>query len=371
MKGAITCIAGVESLVKQEITRSGGKVLEVHDRVVFFEGETKILADLNIWSRVGNKVYAQIAQDKIETFDDLFDILASIRWDRFIPRGGPVLVDALSIKSLLSSVPTLQKIGKKAIVAGITGRKDVILTEDPTRPSVRIFLLFLNDVCHILLDTSGDPLHRRGYREEAGQAPLKETLAAALVLLSSWKFSRPLYDPFCGSGTILIEAAMIAKNIAPGLQRRFALEHLPFGGRDMILDAKTRARDKMFLAKEHKIIGFDIDKDTLKIAKQNAKFAGVADYIVFSQGEFPQSMDVYGDTEGMVLCNPPYGMRLMPGEAESVHLALAQYTKQHPNMHMGIYTGYEDHPELFARNSAYKSRKLYNGDIRAYLFTKV
>jgi len=213
-------------------------------------------------------------------------------------------VDAISVRSELDSIPAIQKTVKKAIVTKITGDRETFLREDDAVPAIHIFVLVRENDIKILLDTSGDPLHKRGYRTEALEAPIKESLAAAMVMLSGWRYREPFLDPFCGSGTIAIEAALIARNIPPGIARSFAFENFSWYPRTHLAEARKNAEAKIIRDKTYAIIGTDSDPEAIEIARANAERAGVADTIVWEVRDFKE----YTTTplSGTMVSNPPY-----------------------------------------------------------------
>lgn len=197
MQFFITCTPGVESLLKREIEKIGGADIVVSDRGVLCSGDDALLAKLNIWVRTGNRVYLVIGQKKVRTFDELFDTTLALDWRKYIPKDAPIVVDAVSVKSELESIPAIQKTIKKAIITSITGDRETFLREDEKVTGIHVFALIRENSLLLLLDTSGEPLHKRGYRTEALEAPIKESLAAALVMLSGWRYREPFLDPFC------------------------------------------------------------------------------------------------------------------------------------------------------------------------------
>lgn len=291
MQFFITCTPGVESILRKEIEKIGGTDLVVSDRGILCSGDESLMAELNVWVRTGNRVYLVLAEKKTRNFDELFDATLSIDWRKYIPQDAPIVVSAVSVKSELTSVPAIQKTVKKAIVTKITGNKESFLREDAGVPEIHIFALIRDDVTLLLLDTSGEPLHKRGYRTEALEAPIKETLAAALVTLSGWRYREPFLDPFCGSGTIAIEAAMIARNIAPGVARSFSGEFFPWYDKNHFVRAKEQARSQILADRTYAIVGSDTDPEAIGIARKNAERAGVADTIDFVVRDFCEYLD--------------------------------------------------------------------------------
>lgn len=286
MRFLITCTPGVEAVLKREIERLGGEDIVVRDRSVECSGPDSLLARLNLWVRTGNRVYLVLEQGKILDFDRLFELVSRTDWRKYVPDGAPIAVDAVSVRSDLTSVPAIQKIVKKAIVTKITGDKETFLREDSSIEAIHVFALLIENEMKILLDTSGDALHKRGYRMEALEAPIKETLAAALVYLSGWRYRDPFLDPFCGSGTIAIEAAMIARNIPPGIRRNFAFEGFDWYDRAHIESERKTADIGIIRDRTYTIRGSDIDPEAVSIARDNAMRAGVADTVEFMVQDF-------------------------------------------------------------------------------------
>lgn len=240
-----TCIGGVESLVRGELERQGIDITYGQDKMVGFEGDMMTLTKANIWSRVANRIYVEVEKVNVTSLEMLFAVVENIDWSQWIPVGTPILVSATTSRSVVTHTPSMQSIGKKAIIRSLMGGDDFWKENEHSHP-IEVFFLLVSDELHVLVNTSGDALHKRGYRTEAGEAPIKESLAAALSLFSGWKFRTPLYDPMCGSGTILIESAMIARNIAPGLQREFDYLYFPWYDLPNHDKAIAEARSKIY-----------------------------------------------------------------------------------------------------------------------------
>ena len=300
-----TCTPGVESLVRSELERQNIKVTYGQDRLVGFEGDMTTLAQANIWLRTANRVYIELDRMIVTSFDALFTYVESVDWSKWIPGNTPILISATSIRSTLTHTPTMQSLGKKAIIRQLTQGSDIWHENELYHP-IEVFLLLVGDELRVLLNTSGDALHKRGYRTEQGEAPIKESLAAAMVLFSGWKFGTPLYDPMCGSGTIAIEAAMIARNIAPGLNRSFDYLHFPWFDKEIHSTVCAEAKKKKF-DKSYQIFASDIDGNVLYAAEDNARRAGVADTIRFTAGDFRDQEYI---EKSHLVTNPPYGKRL-------------------------------------------------------------
>lgn len=324
------------------------------------------MAELNVWIRTGNRVYLVLAENKTKTFDHLFDTTIALDWKKYIPKDAPIIVDAVSVKSELESIPAVQKTIKKAIVTKITGDRESLLKEDGAIPGIHVFALIRENTTLLLLDTSGEPLHKRGYRTEALEAPIKETLAAALVMLSGWRYKEPFLDPFCGSGTIAIEAAMIAKNIAPGLSRNFSGEYFPWYNADYFTQAKAQAKTKIITDKKYTISGSDTDKEAVKIAENNAKRAGVSDTISWSQKDFKDYTSEY--ITGSIVTNPPYGIRLQNYDLDLLYRDISIVFTKNTSLFGGIITSYDF--GKYTKGNMWKNRKLYNGNELCYFFSK-
>lgn len=366
MQFFITCTPGVESVLRKEIERIGGTDLIVSDRGILCSGPESLMAELNVWIRTGNRVYLVLAEKKTRTFDELFDATIALDWQKYIPKDAPIIVDAVSVKSELESIPAIQKTIKKAIVTKITGDRESLLREDGTITGIHIFALLRENTTLLLLDTSGEPLHKRGYRTEALEAPIKETLAAALVMLSGWRYKEPFLDPFCGSGTIAIEAAMIAKDIAPGLSRSFAGESFPWYNADHFKQAKERAKAKIMTERKYAITGSDTDPEAVRIARDNAKRAGVSDTVSFSERDFKSYVSEY--ISGSLVSNPPYGIRLQDYDLDLLYKDISIVFTKNTSLFGGIITSYDF--GKYTRPNTWKNRKLYNGNELCYFYSK-
>jgi putative N6-adenine-specific DNA methylase len=305
-----------------------------------------------------------MAEFKAESFEDLFQGTVGIDWGEIIPIDGMMHVVGKSVKSKLFSVPDCQSIVKKAVVEAMKRKyKTDWFSEEG--PVFKIEISLLKDIATLTIDTSGFGLHKRGYRETAGEAPLKETLAAALVLLSRWNPERILADPFCGSGTIPIEAALIGKNIAPGISRRFICEDWPQFSKSLWQSAREEAKSKINDL-DFRILASDIDGRVLKTARENALKAGVDKYIAFQKLPFEEfsSKKKYG----CIICNPPYGERIGElKEVENLYRRMGGVFKELDSWSFFIITSHQDFQKLFGKK-ADKNRKLYNGRILCYYY---
>ncbi len=298
---------------------------------------------------------------RAETFEDLFQGVKALPWEDFIGKNGAFPVSGKSVKSLLHSVPDCQKITKKAIVERLKAVYGVDwLPEDG--PEYKIDVSLLNDEAMITIDTSGAGLHKRGYRAKAGEAPLKETLACALIYTSRWKKDRVLMDPMCGSGTIAIEAALMAMNMAPGLNRHFAFEKWPQFSDKLWQDVLNEARDAIDYDAETRIYASDIDGKALALAREHAKNAGVDDKISFQKLDLADTSSKY--EYGFIITNPPYGERLSDKtEIDNLYKKMGSHFKKFKTWSYYIITSYEQFEKFFGRR-ADKKRKLYNGMLK-------
>ena len=306
-----------------------------------------------------------MGQFQAVTFEDLFQGTKAIAWERLLGEHGAFPVSGKSVKSALHSVPDCQKIVKKAIaerLRSVYGREWM----DETGPEYKIEVALLNDQVTLTVDTSGTGLHKRGYRDKAGEAPLKETLACAMLYISRWKGERVLLDPLCGSGTIPIEAAMMAMHMAPGLHRSFAFESWPQVPQELWNGIKAQAEQEINRELPVRIYGSDIDYFALKLAQEHAEKAGVADKIHFQKLDFEKASSRY--KYGFIITNPPYGERLSrPGQVEQLYQRMGAHFARFDTWSYYIITSYEDFERCFGRK-ADKKRKLYNGMLKCNYF---
>lgn len=359
-----TCPFGIESIVADELRKLDFNKLTVENGRVIFTGDYASIIKTNLWLRCADRIYIQIAEFNAADWDELFDGTRDIRWEDIIPENGMMHIVGRSVKSKLHSVPDCQSIVKKAVVEAMKRKyKREIFPEDG--PVYKIEISILNDVATLSIDTSGAGLNRRGYRDQQGEAPLKETLASAIVYLSRWKPDRMLADPLCGSGTIPIEAAMIAKNIAPGLNRNFAAESWPEMPPDMWNNFRDEAKDLIIKVKTE-IFASDINKDVLRYSVNNAENAGVSDLIIFQKKplvEFSTKKEY-----GCIICNPPYGERLNDKRyIDSLYREMGGIFSKLETWSYFILTAREDFEKFFGKKST-KNRKLYNGKIKTHLY---
>ena len=362
------CHFGLESVLKKEIYELGYEIISVEDGKVTFEGDAEAICRANINLRTAERVLLKVGQFNAVTFTELFDQTKELPWEEFIPADGKFWVTkANSVNSKLFSSSDIQSIVKKAIVERLKLKYRINwFKEDGESYPIRVTIL--KDVVTIALDTTGNSLHKRGYRPEAGKAPISECLAAALIKLTPWNRDRILIDPFCGSGTFPIEAAMIAANIAPGLNRDFTAESwsgiIP---KKEWYEAVTEANDMVNTNIETDIQGYDLDGDVIKIARRNAENAGVANLIHFQQRDVAKLS--HPKKYGFIITNPPYGERLEEKEAlPAIYSALGRQFAQLDSWSAYVITSYQDIEKYFGRK-ADKNRKIYNGMLKTYFYS--
>jgi len=365
----IPCLLGVEGIIADEMKKLGASDVKCENGRVLFSGDEHILARANICSRYAERIQILMGTFEAHSFEDLFQGTKSIEWENWIGAEDAFPVKGYSINSDLFSVSDCQAIIKKAIVERM---KSVYGLEwfDETGPIYQIqFSIFKNQVS-LLIDTSGAGLHKRGYRPEANLAPIKETIASILCNLAHIKPYHTLYDPMCGSGTILIEGAMLANNIAPGLNRHFSAERWLNISQNVWYEERERAKSEEIKDSPFKAYGSDIDPYAISIAKENAKRAGVDKYITF---EVKDLKDFSPKTEkGTLICNPPYGERLLDiKEANALYSIMGKKFKAQRGWAYNIITPNDDFEKIFGRKSD-KRRKLYNGMIKCqyYMYFK-
>lgn len=359
-----TSTFGLESIVAQELKDLGYEDLKVENSKVTFQGDERDIATCNMWLRTADRILIKMAEFKAESFEELFQGTLEVDWGEFIPEDGKMHVIGKSVKSQLFSVSDCQSIVKKAVVESMKRKynKDWFSEDGPT---YKIEVGILKDIVTLTIDTSGAGLHKRGYRELAGEAPMKETLAAALVLLSRWNPSRVLADPFCGSGTIAIEAALIGKNIAPGLKRSFISEEWPQIPKSIWEDTRNHA-NRSINKEDFRILASDIDGNVLRTAKENARMAGVEEYIAFQK--LPVQEFSSKKKYGCIICNPPYGERI--GEAkqvENLYKDMGSVFSKLDSWSVFVITSHDEFQKLYGKR-ADKNRKLYNGRILCYYY---
>ncbi|MED4237684.1 THUMP domain-containing class I SAM-dependent RNA methyltransferase [Priestia megaterium] len=357
-----TAAMGIEALVAKEV-RALGYDCEVDNGKVIFEGDELAIARCNLWLRTADRIKVQVGQFKARTFDELFEQTKALNWGDYLPVDAQFPVSGKSVKSKLFSVSDCQSIVKKAIVDSM--KKHYNKTTgwlEETGSTFKIEVALLKDVATLTIDASGAGLHKRGYRVGQGEAPLKETLAAALIMLTPWNADRPFVDVFCGSGTIAIEAALIGQNIAPGFNRDFLSEEWPWMSASIWDKAREEAEDLANYDQVLDIAGHDIDHRMVKVAEQNAFEAGLGDLIQFKQ---MQVRDFTTPKEyGIIIGNPPYGERL--SDRPSVEKMYAEMGKAFSKLDTwSIYmlTSHEQFEQYYGKKAT-KKRKLFNGFIK-------
>lgn len=360
-----TSAFGLESIVARELEALGYSSEIVAPGRILFEGDTTAICRANLWLRTADRVLIRMAHFPATDFGQLFDGTKAVDWHEWITPDGEFPVVGRSIKSQLSSVPACQRIVKKAVVESLRAGHGVEVLEE-TGPLYKIEVALLKDEVTLTLDTSGPSLHKRGYRKLTALAPIKETLASAMIQLSYWRHDRPLIDPFCGSGTIPIEAAMLGRNMAPGLEREFSADAWPCIAQVAWKNAREEARD---LAKPDlpvRLMGTDIDPEVLDLARYHARRAGVAEQIHFQERPFD---GLFSKQEyGCVITNPPYGERLSEySDVEPLYQSFPEVLRRLPTWSHYILV---PHPlfEKLIEKKADRRRKLYNGRIECTLY---
>lgn len=361
------CFLEWEKMLAREITNLGYEIIKTEDGRITYKTDEFGIAKSNMWLRCAERVHLKIAEFEAKSFDELFENTKRINWSRYIPYGAQFPISkASSIKSKLYSTPDVQAIVKKAIVESLKKSylEDGLLKED--KEKYPIFVFIHKDKVTISIDTTGDALHKRGYREKANKAPIRETLAAGLIYLTPWKAGRVLVDPMCGSGTILIEAAMIGINMAPGLNREFISEKWRTLDKKIWWDVRKDAFNKIDNESKFKIYGYDIDEESIDIARENAEIAGVDEYIEFNVGDATQFKSE--DEFGFIITNPPYGERLEDKDSvKQLYKELGYAFRKLKNWSYYLITSYEDFEYEFGQK-ADKKRKLYNGMLKTNFF---
>ena len=361
------CHFGMEAVLKREIQKLGYDILKVEDGKVTFAGDEAAIVRANIFLRTTERILIKIGSFKATTFDELFEGTKALPWEQFIPEDGKFWVaKATSIKSKLFSPSDIQSIMKKAMVDRLKKKYNVNwFPEDGASFPLRVTIM--KDVVTVGLDTSGDSLHKRGYRQATVKAPITETLAAALIMLTPWKWDRILVDPFCGSGTFPIEAAMIGANIAPGMNRSFSAEDwMHLIPKKAWYDAANEAEDQIRRDIEMDIQGYDIDPGAIKAAMENARLAEVDHLIHFQQR--PVSQLSHRKKYGFVITNPPYGKRLEEEEdMPALYREIGEAFSHLDSWSFYLITAL-DQAERYLGRKADKNRKIYNGMMKTYFY---
>ncbi len=361
------CHFGLEAVLKKEIIDLGYDVLQVEDGRVTFLGDDEAVCRANIGLRTAERILIKVGSFRAETFDELFENTKALPWEEYIPADGKFWVaKAASVKSKLFSPSDIQSIMKKAIVERLKQKYRISwFKEEGESYPIRVFLM--KDIVTIGLDTTGESLHKRGYRKLTAKAPIAENLAASLIMLTPWNADRILVDPFCGSGTFPIEAALMAANIAPGMKRGFTAlkwEHLV--PKTMWDDAYEEARDMVDLSVKTEISGYDVDEEMIAISKQNAKKAGVDKLIHFEVQDVAKLS--HDGQYGFLITNPPYGERLEEKvNIPPLYKKIGERFKKLDTWSLYMITSYENAEENIGRK-ADKNRKIYNGMMKTYYY---
>ena len=367
MKFAVPCLFGLEGIASDELKRLDIPGVLAENGRVLFTGGVAEMAKANVCLRTGERVLLILAEFTAKTFEELFQGVYQCNLEDFIPSDGQFPVKGHCLNSQLMSVPDCQAIVKKAASKRL-GEKYKMSWLPETGVKYQLQFAIMQDKVTLYLDTSGVGLHKRGYRAVGNEAPLRETLAAAMVLLTRYRGRDFFWDPFCGSGTIPIEAALIAKNRAPGLKRRFAAESFAWSQQDIWEQIRTEAKDREFRG-DYRILGSDNDPKCVSLSMANAKKAGVADIITFQDGDATK-MSLPAQ-EGILVCNPPYGQRMLEQQsAQRLYGALGRHLKFANGWKKYIITSEPEFENYFGRR-ADKKRKLYNGMIKCdyYMYT--
>lgn len=366
------CHFGMEAVLKREILDLGYEITNVDNGKVTFEGDAEAIARANLFLRTTERILLKVAQFKATTFDELFENIKAIPWEEYIPKDGKFWVTkANSVSSKLFSPSDIQRIVKKAMVERMKETYNCSWFEE-TGASYALRISIVKDVVTVGIDTTGESLHKRGYRKFTAPAPVTETLAAAMILLSPWRPDRVLVDPFCGSGTIPIEAAMIALGMAPGMNREFVAENWSnLVPKKHWYEAVEEAQERIRTDVDIHIQGYDISEEVLRMARANAELAGVDSYIHFQQRDVKNFSTP--KKYGFVISNPPYGERLSTKEEMfSLYKTIGQVMSENNTWSFFLLSGYEEAQKAIAaggdRKKATKNRKIYNGMLKTYLY---
>ncbi len=360
-----TSTFGLEAIVAQELKDLGYKELTVDNGKVTFTAEESAICRANLWLRTADRIRLKVGEFKATSFDQLFEQTRALPWPDLIPVSATFPVEGKSVQSALFSISDCQAIVKKAVVESMK-KKHCIEWFKEDGPLYKIEVSLLRDLATITIDTSGAGLHKRGYRQAGSGAPLRETLAAALLLIARWQPEIPLIDPLCGSGTIPIEAALIGQNIAPGMNRSFAAEEWPTIPKNLWHEARRETHDRLNSKQELDLSGTDLNADAIKIARKNAAEAGVEGLIHFQVRSLAElsSKKKYGK----VICNPPYGERLgNQKEVEKLYQDMGRIFKTLDTWSWYTLTAHENFERLFGQKAS-KRRKLYNGNIKVHYY---
>lgn len=366
MKLAVACASGIEAVTKREMLRLGVENAPAINGRILFDGDEKTVADCNLFLRTASRVYIVLGEFKAQSFDELFEGTFAIDWKHFLPVDANIVVVAKCVHSTIHAISVTQSIVKKAICEKMNLQfKNAVLSENGARYKIEVSIV--KDFCVVSLDTSGEGLHRRGYRNLVGNAPLKENVASALVQLSVWNPSRPFFDLFCGSGTLPIEAALIAKGIPSGAKRNFDFLNWKNFDNSYFYKQKQLALDNLNDVSNVRISGFDVDDKALALARKHAVNAGVDDLIHFQRADMRDFSSKL--PSGVVVSNPPYGERLEDRfEIEKLYTDYGRLARKHNNYCFYTLTPVTDFERLFGRRCE-KKRKIYNGNIECFFYS--
>ena len=353
-----TATFGLEAVVRREIEKLGYKIIRSEDGKITFLGDERAIVRANLWLRSADRVQIKMAEFEALEFEDLFQQMKALPWEEWIPLDGKFVVNGSSVKSKLSSVPACQSVAEKAVVERLRETYAVEYFQK-TGASYEIKITLLKNRVTVTLDTTGPGLHKRGYRTHSVEAPIKETLASAMIQLSFWNKDRILSDPCCGSGTIPIEAAMIAKNMAPGISRSFACEEWEAIPKGLWKEERKAAFEAIDSDVRPKIFGLDINPSAIKAARANAEAAGVDDCIKFSIADISAMRT--RSISGVIITNPPYGERIGDRQSiEKIYKAYRQFIAENPTWSLFVVTADKSIEKALER-AADRRRKLYNG----------
>jgi putative N6-adenine-specific DNA methylase len=362
-----TSTFGLESVVKKEVEDLGYEINTVSDGKITYTGDAEAIVLSNLWLRSADRIFIKMGEFSAVTFEELFDKTTALPWEAWITKDAKFTVNGKSVKSTLFSISDCQAIVKKAIVKRLQKHHDIEWFPE-TGPSYTVQVSLLKDIATLTIDTTGeDGLHKRGYRQSTVEAPIKETLAAALLQISYWKKGRILYDPCCGSGTFAIEAAMIAKNIAPGLSRHFASSSWEQVPKALWDELRAEAKEAIDQKGSPIIYASDIDRNAILSARENAVAAGVDGYIQFFAKPLHNTSLPHGDF-GVVICNPPYGERLSHlSQIQKLHKDLRVLMNSNPTWSLYTVTSVDTFEKDYGQN-ANKKRKLFNGNLQVNFY---
>jgi putative N6-adenine-specific DNA methylase len=365
-----TCAFGLEAVLRREVEALGLTVTAREDGRITFEGSDRSAAKANLWLRTADKVLLRLAQFPAYEFEDLFQGVKGVPWEQYVPEDANFVVNGSSVKSKLSSVPACQSVAEKALVARLSetyGEKRFA----KSGARMDVYVRILNNMVTVGLDTTGPSLHKRGYRVHALSAPIKETLASAILQLSFWKPGRILVDPFCGTGTFAIEAAMLARGIAPGLQRRFAAEDFSYISEEAWKAERSEAYKQIDYDADLRIYASDISAEAAAATLENAEEAGVDDCIEISRMPFGRlaSMPFAAEDSGIIITNPPYGKRIGSDEqTEKLYAEIREFFAARPTWSLYLITSDKDFEKNCMGRPADRRRKLFNGNIETTLY---